>query len=110
VIGKGCSSNVCCMHICKGNTKALAKQTAIYYEEIAYTNPGEMVSVDQLVSLAPGLVAQMTGKLMNNHYKYATVYVDHASWLGYVYLQKTAEAEETVKESKHSKHMLSHVE
>ena len=56
-----------------------------------------MVSVDQLVSPSPGFIAQMTGKLMTSQYKYATVYVDHASRLGYVYLQKTADAEETVK-------------
>jgi hypothetical protein len=29
--------------------------------------------------------------------KYATIYVDHASRLGYVYLQKSADANETVK-------------
>ena len=37
------------------------------------TKPGQVVSVDQLVSPTPGLVAQMTGKLTTKRYKYATV-------------------------------------
>ena len=38
----------------------------------------------------------MTGKLTTKRYKYATVFVDQASRLGYVYLQKTATADETL--------------
>ena len=59
--------------------------------------PGEKVSVDQLVSPTPGLVAQMTGKLTTKRYRYATVYVDQATGYGYVHLQKTATAEETIE-------------
>ncbi|KAI2507907.1 hypothetical protein MHU86_6565 [Fragilaria crotonensis] len=55
--------------------------------------PGQIVSVDQLVSPTPGLIAQMTGFLTTKRYKYATVYVDQFSRMGYVYLQKTASAE-----------------
>jgi hypothetical protein len=40
------------------------------------TKPGEIVSVDQLVSPTPGLIAQMTGFLTTKRYRYATVYVD----------------------------------
>ena len=54
--------------------------------------PGEVVSVDQMVSPTPGLIAQMTGILTNKRYRYATVYVDQATRLGYVYLQKSADA------------------
>ena len=61
------------------------------------TRPGHVVSVDQLVSPTPGLIAQMTGFLTTKRYKYATVYVDQFSKLGFVYLQKTASAEETVE-------------
>ena len=43
------------------------------------TLPGEVVSVDQMVSPTPGLIAQMTGKLTTKRYKYATVFVDHFS-------------------------------
>ena len=59
--------------------------------------PGEVVSVDQMVSPTHGFVAQMTGILTVQRYKYATVYVDQASKLGYTYLQKTATADETIK-------------
>ena len=61
------------------------------------TQPGVRVSVDQLVSPTPGLVAQMTGKLTTKRYRYATVYVDQATGYGYVHLQKTATAEETIQ-------------
>ena len=59
--------------------------------------PGEVVSVDQMVSPTLGLVAQMTGTLTTQRYKYATIYVDQASRLGYTFLQKTATSEETIK-------------
>ena len=67
------------------------------YEKIECTNPGECVSVDQMVSPTPGLVAQMTGNLTIKRYRYATVYVDQATRLGYVHLQKTADVEETLE-------------
>ena len=59
--------------------------------------PGEVISVDQMVSPIPGLIAQMVGFLMKQHYKYATVFVDQASRMGFVYLQKTCSAEETIE-------------
>ena len=59
--------------------------------------PGEVVSVDQMVSPTAGFIAQMTGILTTKRYRYATIYVDQASRLGYVYLQKSATAEETIK-------------
>ena len=63
------------------------------YEPKAPKQPGLIVSVDQLVSPTPGLVAQMTGKLTTKRYRYATVFVDQKSRFGYVHLQKTATAE-----------------
>ena len=64
------------------------------------TAVGEVVSVDQLESPTPGLIAQMTGKLTTKRYKYATVYVDQRSRLGFVHLQKTSSAEETIEGKK----------
>ena len=58
--------------------------------------PGEVVSVDQLTSPTPGLVAQLTGKLTNRRYNYATVFVDNYSGQGYIYLQSSSGAEETM--------------
>ena len=53
------------------------------------TSPGQCVSVDQLISPTPGLIAQLKGKLTNTA---ATVYVDQYSGYGYVYLQKSTNA------------------
>lgn len=64
------------------------------------TKPGHVVSVDQMVSPTPGLIAQMTGFLTTKRYKYATVFVDQFTRLGFVYLQKSASAEETVEAKK----------
>ena len=78
------------------------------YEREVTSNPGDVVSVDQLVSPTPGLIAQMTGRLTTQRYKYVTVYVDQHSKLGYIYIQKTATAEETVQGKKaFERYMLS---
>jgi hypothetical protein len=47
-------------------------------------------------SPTPGFIAQMTGILTTKCYEYATVYVDQYSSVGFLYLQKTASAEETL--------------
>ena len=62
------------------------------------TRPGQMVSVDQLVLAPPGLIAQMTGFLTTKRYNYATVYVDQLTRFGYIHLQKTASAVETIED------------
>ena len=58
---------------------------------------GQVISVDQMVSPTPGLISQITGKLNTKRYMYATVYIDQFSGLGYVHLQKTATADETLE-------------
>ena len=50
-----------------------------------------------MVSPVPGLIAQIVGFLTKQRYKYATVFVDQASRMGFVYLQKTCSAEETIE-------------
>lgn len=60
------------------------------------TAPGQCVSVDQLESTAPGLIAQMKGMLTRQRYRAATVFVDHFSGLSYVHLQKSTNAVETL--------------
>jgi transposase InsO family protein len=61
------------------------------------TIPGKVISVDQMISPTPGLVAQMTGKHTLARYCYATVFIDHASDLSFIHLQKTATVEETME-------------
>ena len=59
--------------------------------------PGEVILVDQMVSPTPGLVAQMSGRLTKERYKYATIYIDTYSGFSFVNLQKTQSASETVE-------------
>lgn len=48
--------------------------------------PGEIVSVDQLISPTPGLIAQMLGKPTTKRYTCATVYVDqYTDYTMYIY-------------------------
>ena len=42
-------------------------------------------------------VAQMAGWITSKRYNYATVFVDHHSGLGYLHLQKTQSAMETLQ-------------
>jgi hypothetical protein len=51
------------------------------------TQPGEVVSVDQLESSIPGFIGQMTGRLTRQCIVGSTIFVDHASDLSYVYHQ-----------------------
>ena len=60
------------------------------------TAPGAVVSVDQLESSTPGLIGQLKGWLTRKRYTTATVFVDHFSDLGFVYLQKSTSMQETI--------------
>ena len=62
-----------------------------------FTQPGECVSVDQLVSPVPGFVAQLKGRLTKTRYRAATIFVDHASRFGYVHLQPDLTSRSTVQ-------------
>lgn len=48
--------------------------------------PGDCISVDQLESSTPGLIAQIQGWITREWYRAATNFVDHYSRLSYVYL------------------------
>ena len=64
------------------------------------TRPGECVSVDQLESSTPGLIAQMKGFLTKKRYTVATIFVDHFSGMSFVYLQKSTKGKETLEAKK----------
>ena len=57
--------------------------------------------MDQLESNSPGLIAQLKGKLTQQRYKYATVFVDQYSGYTFVYLQRRLTSKETVQ-AKHA--------
>ena len=60
-------------------------------------HPGKCISVNQLVSPTPGLVAQMTDILATEQYTYATIYVDQVSKYSYIHFQQTATMDETLR-------------
>ena len=60
------------------------------------TKPGQIFSVDQLESNTPGLITHLKGKLKQQRYKYATVFVDQYSGYTFVYLQRRLTSAETV--------------
>jgi GAG-pre-integrase domain len=60
------------------------------------TFPGQLVSIDQLISPTPGLVAQMKGFLTNTRYTAVTVFVDHFSNASFAYYQKSTTADESI--------------
>jgi hypothetical protein len=66
----------------KASRKAWRGKTAKASPEPQTLQPGDVVSVDQMVSPILGLVAQISGILTTKRYKYATVFVDQALRLG----------------------------
>ena len=61
-------------------------------------NPGDCVSVDQMICSQPGFVAQLKGKLTNERYRAITVFVDHYSDIRFIYLMTSyASSEETIR-------------
>ena len=58
---------------------------------------GECVSVDQMESTVPGLMAQLKGRLTKQRYTCATIFVDHYSDLAYVHPQRSLSSNETIE-------------
>ena len=59
-------------------------------------HPGDNTSIDALTSKSPGLIPQMSGFLTSKRYWASTVFVDHATNYGYVYLQEDQTLESTL--------------
>jgi transposase InsO family protein len=59
--------------------------------------PGDVVSVDQIESSIPGLLAQITGSLTRKRIVGSSVYVDHGSDLSYIYHHTSMSSEEALK-------------
>jgi hypothetical protein len=94
-----CRHPICAACMFGKATKRPWRQKTPVNREEAYhpTRPGEIVSVDQLKSPTPGLIAQITGALTTKRYEYATVFVDNYSGYSFVFLQKTSSGEETLQ-------------
>jgi hypothetical protein len=61
------------------------------------TGPGDCISVDQMQSPVPGLIAQNKGSPTRERYMAATIFVDHYSDVTFVHLQKTLNAKDTIE-------------
>ena len=61
------------------------------------TKPGQVISVDQLISPTPGFVPTHRGRPTTKRYRGATVFVDHFSDFTYVHLMTDMNAEATVE-------------
>lgn len=62
----------------------------------AVHGPGDCISVDQLQSTVPGLIAQLKGIPTKRRFKYATVFVDQFSNVSFVHLQETDSGDDTL--------------
>ncbi len=60
------------------------------------TKPGQIVSVDQMISMQVGFIAQLKGGLSKKRYTAATVFTDHYSRLQYIHLMTRLTLQETV--------------
>ena len=60
------------------------------------TRPGQFVSVDIVESPQVGFIAHMKRQITNKSYRYATVFVDHFSYLKYVHCMSEITSEETI--------------
>ena len=61
------------------------------------TEPGQVISVDQLISPTPGFVPTHRGRPTTKRYRGAMVFVDHYSDYTYVHLMTEMDADATVK-------------
>lgn len=94
-----CRQPLCAACMFGKATKRPWRQKTPVNKDEAYkpTKPGEIVSVDQLKSPTPGLIAQITGALTTKRYEYVTVFVDNFSGYSFAFLQKTSSGEETLQ-------------
>ena len=59
--------------------------------------PGDMVSVDQMISATPGRQITLSGKPSNSSYSIVTIFVDHVTNFSFAHFQESASATETIE-------------
>jgi GAG-pre-integrase domain len=64
------------------------------------TQPEECISVDQMESSCPGLIAQLKGISTTQRYKHLTVFVDHYTRYTYVNMQQSTSSGDTLTAKK----------
>jgi hypothetical protein len=60
------------------------------------TKPGQIVSVNQMISMQVGLIAQLKGGFTKKRFTAAMVFTDHYSHLQYIHLMTRLTLQETV--------------
>jgi hypothetical protein len=65
---------------------------------------GQCVSVDQMISMQVGFIAQLKGTLTKKRYTATTIFIDHYSRLNYIHLMTKLTSEETVEAEQAFKH------
>ncbi len=60
------------------------------------TKPGQIISVNQMISTQVGFIAQLKGGLTKKRYTAATVFTDHYSRLHYIHLMTRLTSQETI--------------
>jgi hypothetical protein len=73
--------------------------TSSHHQVFIATKAGQCVSVDQLISMQVGFIAQLKGSLTKKQYTTATAFVKHYSKLNYIHVMTKLTSEETTKQS-----------
>jgi hypothetical protein len=68
------------------------------------TAPGQIVSVDQMISTQMGFIAQLKGALTKKRFTADTVFTDHYSRLQYIHLMTRLSSQETIDTKRAFKH------
>ena len=55
------------------------------------------MSVNQMECTTRGIIVKLKGRLTTSQYKFATIFVDYHSQLGFVYLKRTSDGVESIK-------------
>jgi GAG-pre-integrase domain len=111
-----CQVPICqsCLFGKMSRTAWLQKGETIQSVAHGVVRSGQCVSVDQLESLHPGIIAQLKGIPTRDRYCVATIFVDHHSDFTFVYLQRSAGAVDTMAAKnefeRHARSMGVHIE
>jgi hypothetical protein len=74
------------------------------HKVIVATKPRKIISVNQMISMQVGFIAQLKGGLTKKQYTAATVFMDHYSPLQYIHLMTRLTLQETVNAKRAFKH------
>jgi hypothetical protein len=80
------------------------KEGASDHTVFVATAPGQIVSVNQMISTQVGFIAQLKGALTKKQYTAATVFTDHYSRLQYIHQMTCLTSQETIDAKQVFKH------